>query len=164
MISIRMVSPLLSSRLFNPRQVSAAAVSPVRGPVGWAGPTAPHKKGHSMKFMLMVIWVLMELCDGVIVGTWRYVRLSDVPFILIHRGVVGEFNYPPAAACSTHWAGMGWETLNKDPIRIFSLTAASTSSIAIHPILHSTGQASLISYRCLTFSSQNFCRLQLSSD
>ena len=63
-----------------------------------------------MKFMLMVIWVLMELCDGVIVGTWRYVRLSDVPFILIHRGVVGEFNYPPAAAALLHtlgWDGMG---------------------------------------------------------
>ena len=37
----------------------------------WAGlaPTAPHKKGHFMKFMLMVIWVLIEPCDGVIVST-----------------------------------------------------------------------------------------------
>ena len=64
-----------------------------------------------MKFMLMVIWVLMELCDGVIVGTWRYVRLSDVPFILIHRGVVGEFNYPPAVALlllAPH-TGLGWD-------------------------------------------------------
>ena len=73
MISIRMISLLFSS-LQSPSGVRwLAAVSPVRGPVGWAGlgwPTAPHKKGHFMKFMLMVIWVLIiEPCDGVIVST-----------------------------------------------------------------------------------------------
>lgn len=84
-----------------------------------------------------------------------YVRLSDV--ILIHRGVVGEFSYPPAAAPHT---GLGWETLNKDPIRIFPLMLPAPAP-SQYSTIHSTGQASLISYR-LTFSSQNFCRLQLS--
>ena len=74
-----------------------------------------------------------------------YVRLSDV--ILIHRGVVGEFSYPPAAA-APH-TGLGWETLNKDPIRIFPLTAASTSSIAI--LYHTLNWSSITHFLPLDF-------------
>ena len=73
MISIRMISLLFSSLLCNPRQVSAGWLQSRQYVGRWAGlgwPTAPHKKGHFMKFMLMVIWVLIiEPCDGVIVST-----------------------------------------------------------------------------------------------
>ena len=78
MISIRMISPLLFSSLQSPSDVRWLQSRQYVG--RWAGlgwPTAPHKKGHFMKFMLMVIWVLIEPCDGVIVSTYYVIMLCQ---------------------------------------------------------------------------------------
>ena len=161
-----MVSPLLSSRLCNPRQVSAGCslASTWAGGLGW-----PHCASQEGALYEIYADGNTGVNGAVRRGNCRHLALCQTKRCAQHsyssrcRGRVQL----PTCCCLLHtlgWAGLGWETLNKDPIRIFSLNVASTSSIAIIPILHSTGQASLISYRCLTFSSQNFCRLQLSRD